>query len=279
MFTIYIDRLRVFARHGVYDFEKENGQYFLFWCEADANVAVQEDDISHSVDYTKLISFIEGFIGSTRFELLETLLLGLMRAVMDEFPEIESVRARICKESAPVDAKLSEVGIKGFLSRSEVYLSLGTNMGGRMDNLKAAIRKIDALPSCRVVSVSKVYETSPVGYKEQSDFLNCCVKLSTILSPDELLSALLAIEDELGRVRTFKNAPRVIDIDVLLYDELVTLDERLTLPHPRMLERKFVLVPLLDVYDSSLERRLYYSCALSRIKSDDTVSFFGDIDL
>lgn len=275
MFTIYIDGLRVFARHGVYDFEKENGQYFLFWCEADVKGAAQRDDIDSSVDYTKLISFIGGFIGSTRFELLETLLLKLLRAVLDEFPEIASVRARICKESAPVRAELSSVGVSGSLSRSEVYLSLGTNMGSRMDNLRDAIRKIDALSSCRVVSVSKVYETSPVGYSEQSDFLNCCVKLSTLLSPDELLSALQSIENELGRVRTFKNAPRVIDIDILLYDGLVALDERLTLPHPRMLGRKFVLVPLLDVYDSSLERRLYFSDALSRIENDDTVKFFG----
>ena len=126
-------------------------------------------------------------------------------------------------------------------------LALGTNLGDRLNNLQQAVDALRRLPDTAVTALSRVYETDPVGYTDQPAFLNAVVRLETALSPHALLGSCLGIEAALGRVRTFANAPRVVDVDVLVY-EGVTLDTpELTLPHPRMHQRAFVLVPLGDV--------------------------------
>ena len=130
----------------------------------------------------------------------------------------------------------------------EAVLSLGTNLGEREEILRRALRALDALPETHVSAVSDVYETEPVGYADQPDFLNIVAVLLTGLSPRALLGACLGVEAALGRVRTFPNAPRVIDIDFLLAEGVVMAERELTLPHPRMGGRAFVLVPLRDLY-------------------------------
>jgi 2-amino-4-hydroxy-6-hydroxymethyldihydropteridine diphosphokinase len=128
---------------------------------------------------------------------------------------------------------------------ARVYLGLGGNLGDRRANLRAAIGGLQGAGA--VQAVSSLYETAPVGYRDQGAFLNAVIVLDTPLSPPELLQALLAVERDLGRERTFKNAPRTVDLDVLLYDD-VTVDEGdLTIPHPRMTERAFVLAPLAEI--------------------------------
>lgn len=130
------------------------------------------------------------------------------------------------------------------------FLGLGTNIGDRKKNLEQAVAALNRLPQTKVEKISAFYETTPVGYADQADFLNICVKLSTGLSPNALLGACLGIEAAFGRERPFRNAPRVLDIDVLLYDTAARDTPELTLPHPRMRERGFVLVPLKDVLPS-----------------------------
>jgi 2-amino-4-hydroxy-6-hydroxymethyldihydropteridine diphosphokinase len=127
-----------------------------------------------------------------------------------------------------------------------VYLSLGSNIGDREANLRAAI---DRLPPAglRVGRVSPVYETEPEGYTDQRWFLNMAVEAETALFPMQLLSRTSRIERELGRVRTIPNGPRTIDIDILLYGNAVVRAPRLEIPHPRMAERRFVLAPLADL--------------------------------
>ena len=126
-------------------------------------------------------------------------------------------------------------------------IGIGTNVGSREENLGEAVAALSLLPGTNVVSVSSVYETEPVGYTDQADFLNICVLLETSLSPRALLGACLGIEAGLGRVRLFKNGPRVIDLDLLVFEGFRSDDAELTLPHPRMFERDFVLVPLKDI--------------------------------
>lgn len=279
MYTLYINELKVFAYHGVYGFEKENGQDFLISLEADISGEPATDNIGDSVDYEALALFIKDFVSSNRFDLIEYLAQKLSYALLDKYPRIDEVRVRICKPNAPIDAKFGEIGIKYTLRRNPVYLSLGSNIGDRMENLQSALKRIGALPYCRLESVSKVYITSPVGYANQDDFLNCCVKLKTLLPPHRLLMLLQGIESDMGRVRTFKNAPRIIDIDMLLYEGAVSSDEFLTLPHPRMTERKFVLVPLLDIFDTGLSFRVMLTNFLTSLQNSDTVSYFGDLKL
>ncbi|MBO5333190.1 MAG: 2-amino-4-hydroxy-6-hydroxymethyldihydropteridine diphosphokinase [Clostridia bacterium] len=127
------------------------------------------------------------------------------------------------------------------------YLGIGTNIGNRIENLQNAICALNLLPLTIVTQVSNVYETDPVGYDDQDDFLNIVVEVETKLNSDNLLGAGLGIEAGLGRIRTIKNGPRVIDIDLLFYGDECKNTETLILPHPRMMERGFVLVPLSDI--------------------------------
>jgi len=129
--------------------------------------------------------------------------------------------------------------------KHRIYLSLGSNLGNRQENL---IRAYDLLaPEVQLIQTSSIYETAPWGYLEQPAFLNCVVEAETNQAPRALLVKLKRIETELGRQPTFRNGPRVIDIDILLYDEMVMSSDEITLPHPRMLERAFVLVPLAEI--------------------------------
>ncbi len=126
-----------------------------------------------------------------------------------------------------------------------VYLGLGSNVGKPESQIRDAVRRLGELGT--IVTVSPLYKTEPIGYTNQPWILNCVVKLDTTLYPDELLEATQAIELDMKRIRLIKNGPRTIDIDVLLYDDLVLDTEHLTIPHPRMHERLFVMTPLKDI--------------------------------
>ena len=126
-----------------------------------------------------------------------------------------------------------------------VYLSLGSNVGDRAANLHSAIDRICAFG--KVVAVSSFYETEPVEFTAQAWFLNCAVALDTETTPRQLLDAILEIEQQMGRRRTQKKGPRIIDIDILLFGNLIVDHSGLTIPHPAMHERRFVLEPLAEI--------------------------------
>jgi len=126
-----------------------------------------------------------------------------------------------------------------------VYLSLGSNVGDRAANLKEAIEKLAELGN--VVAVSSFYETEPVETNPQTWFLNCAVKLDTEKMPRQLIAAILSLEQEMGRQRRQPKAPRTIDIDILLFGSSVIELPSLTVPHPRLHERRFVLEPLAEI--------------------------------
>lgn len=131
--------------------------------------------------------------------------------------------------------------------RVTAYLGLGGNVGDVAASMQAALDRLNAAPSCKVVAVSRVFRTPPWGPVEQDWFLNACAEIATDLSAPELLALVLRTERDLGRVRDKRWGPRTLDIDILLYgDGTVELDN-LTIPHPRMAERAFVMVPLADI--------------------------------
>ncbi|MCB0209592.1 MAG: 2-amino-4-hydroxy-6-hydroxymethyldihydropteridine diphosphokinase [Anaerolineae bacterium] len=126
-----------------------------------------------------------------------------------------------------------------------IFLALGTNLGDREDNLRTALAHLT--PEVKVVSVSRLYETAPAYVLDQPKFLNIALEGQTALSPEALLDNLKALEDQLGREKSRRYGPRLIDLDILFFDD-VTLDTpRLTIPHPRLAERAFVLRPLTDI--------------------------------
>jgi len=128
------------------------------------------------------------------------------------------------------------------------YLGLGSNLETRENWLAEAIRLLGQHPDVRVEACSAVYETDPVGYVDQPAFLNMAVRIGTRLAPEELLAHMLKVELALGRVREIRWGPRTIDVDLLLYSDRMIDTPDLTVPHPRMQERAFVLIPLGDVY-------------------------------
>lgn len=132
-----------------------------------------------------------------------------------------------------------------LVMRNLVYLSLGSNVGDRQEQLREARARLDALG--RVVAVSSVYETEPVEFTQQPWFLNCALALETSKTPQQLMAAILQIEEEMGRRRVQKKGPRSIDIDILLFDGTVIDSTDLTVPHPSLHQRRFVLEPLAEI--------------------------------
>jgi 2-amino-4-hydroxy-6-hydroxymethyldihydropteridine diphosphokinase len=130
---------------------------------------------------------------------------------------------------------------------STAYISIGSNLGNRLKYIREAIRRIEQSKEIKISKASSVYETPPAEYKDQPWFLNMVLELETSLKPLNLLELLLEIEGQMGRRRTRRYGPRNIDLDLLLYDDLVLNSDKLTLPHPRMHERGFVLVPLAEI--------------------------------
>lgn len=128
---------------------------------------------------------------------------------------------------------------------AEFVLALGSNLGGRGEFLSRALEKIAEF--CEVKKVSQVYETAPVGYLNQGDFLNCAAFCAAQIEPLAIIKKCNEIEAELGRTRPFKDAPRTIDIDIIFYEDLEMKTPRLEIPHPRWRERDFVITPLLDL--------------------------------
>lgn len=130
---------------------------------------------------------------------------------------------------------------------ARAFLGLGSNMGDRKKELDFAISRIREHPEMTLVRVATYLETDPVGYLEQNKFLNSAAEIETTLLPHRLLAALQEIEQEAGRIRTIRWGPRTLDIDILLYNDRILDDPDLTIPHPRMREREFVLIPLTEI--------------------------------
>jgi 2-amino-4-hydroxy-6-hydroxymethyldihydropteridine diphosphokinase len=133
------------------------------------------------------------------------------------------------------------------MSRHIAYIGLGSNLADPVVQVQGALRALDTLPHTRLLAQSSFYRSAPVGYRDQPDFINAVAKVETDLGARELLDALLELEQHKGRTREFLNAPRTLDLDVLLYDDLIHHEHGLTVPHPEMHRRAFVLLPLLEI--------------------------------
>ncbi|MBP1917821.1 2-amino-4-hydroxy-6-hydroxymethyldihydropteridine diphosphokinase [Youngiibacter multivorans] len=154
---------------------------------------------------------------------------------------------------------------------AKVYLSLGTNIGDRLENLREAVNllteKVD------IGKVSSVYETEPWGFEEQDRFLNIALSGETDLNPIELLDFTQSIEGAMKRVKTVRYGPRVIDVDILLYEGVEMDTERLTIPHARIMERAFVLVPLKEIAGDDAIPGQSISGLLEKIGSEGVICF------
>jgi len=157
---------------------------------------------------------------------------------------------------------------------NNVYLALGSNINDREKNLKDAVNMILQMPATSLMAVSGIYETEPVGYVEQDDFLNAVLLIETGLGPVQLLEELQKIEKNLKRTREIRWGPRTIDIDILLYDSMDISLPQLEIPHPRMFERAFVLVPLRDVIPDGKVRGMLIDELLEKCSDRDGVKLY-----
>ncbi len=152
---------------------------------------------------------------------------------------------------------------------NKAYLGLGTNMGDKEAYLKEACKIISDNPNINIVKISKVYKTKAWGYTNQDDFLNICIEVDTNLSPEELLEVCHKVENKLNRVRVIRWGPRTIDVDILFFNNIISTDENLILPHPRIKERAFVLIPLMDLNKELVIDNKTISYYLSNLEKEE----------
>ena len=248
MDKIYIKDLEIYAFHGVNKEEKKLGQKYLISVELSLSLreAGQTDDLSNTVNYGELSLRIEKEFLKNKNNLIEKCGEDLAKFILLNYPPVHTVKVLIKKPWAPIGKALDYAAIEITRSWHKVFIGLGSNVGDKEDNIKKALKSMDNSNS-RVVKVSKLYNTKPVGYLDQEDFVNCVAEIATLLMPKELMRELLQFELDLKRERTIMWGPRTIDLDVLLYDEEIISEAEIIVPHPRMHERLFVLRPLCDI--------------------------------
>ena len=249
MDKIYIKDLEVYAFHGVNQQEKDMGQKFLISLELffDLREAGESDDLTKTVSYAEICSVLCEEFKKNKYDLIEKAAEETASFILLKYPRIEGIKVLIKKPWAPIGKALDYVAVEVERFWHTAYIAIGSNLGDKEQNLNNAIDKINALNTTKISRKSNFYETKPVGYADQDNFLNGALEVKTLLTPEKLIRELLKIESELKRERTIKWGPRTIDLDVLLYDNLVTSSEEIIIPHPRMQERMFVLKPLSDI--------------------------------
>ena len=260
MDKIYINNLEFIGFHGVFPEEKKLGQKFLVSLEliVDTREAGKTGDLTKSVHYGLVAQDVERVFLEKSIDLIETCAENIAEMVLKKYELVKEVKVTVKKPWAPLQMHFENVAVEISRKWHKVYLSLGSNMGDKRENLLEAIKKVGELENTEVVKSSTILETEPFGYIEQDNFLNACLEVKTLLTPQEFLSSILKIELDMGRVREIKWGPRVIDIDILFYDNEIIQEDNLAVPHPWICEREFVLEPLSEIapnYVHPLERK------------------------
>lgn len=249
MDKIKIENLRVFAHHGVFDFEKENGQDF--YVNAVFFLPLQScgirDDLNLSVSYAELSTFISDYMTSHVFDLIETVAEKVAVAVLNEFELIQEVQIEIRKPNAPLQEEFESVSVEIIRKRHQAAIGIGSNMGDSKVHVSDSVKEIAKDGYCKVLKESEVIISTPYGGVEQNDFVNQVILIETYYEPMELLNFLHSIEKAHNRERLIHWGPRTLDLDIVLYDKLVMDTGELTIPHPDMCNRDFVMKPLNEI--------------------------------
>lgn len=254
MDCIKIEDLEIFAKHGVLSAENQLGQKFLVSASlyTDTTKAGLTDCLDYSINYADICSYITEYMQAHTFKLIEAAAENLVSDLLLSYPLIQKIDLEIKKPWAPIGLPLKTVSVKISRGWHTTYIALGSNIGDKETYLNDAITKINSDNMCIVDKASDFITTEPYGFTEQEDFLNAVIKVQTLYSPKMLLDFLQQIEQEAKRVRTIHWGPRTLDLDILLYDDLVVDEEWLTIPHPDMANRDFVLVPLNQIAPNHL---------------------------
>lgn len=261
MDQIVIKGLEIFAKHGVLAEENALGQKFVIsatlYC--DTRKAGMSDDLNDSVNYAEVCQWITRQTQSQVFSLLERLAEFLARGILLQFPLVRKVTLEIEKPWAPIQLPLDTVSVKITRAWNTAYLSIGSNMGDKEQNLRRAISMLEEDKETRVEQAASFLVTDPVGEVEQDDFLNSALEIMTLRSPQELLALIGEIETALKRERLIHWGPRTIDLDIILYNEEIVSSKELTIPHKEMAKRMFVLEPMCEIAPYAMHPVLHKS--------------------
>ncbi len=245
MDKIVIRDLQVSGAHGA-DHQLTD---FLISAELTLNlkIAGETDRISQTINYIDLCNDIERYFSGLDHKLIESSAEDLVRHILLNYLSVKRVNLEIKMPSKPESHNLSHSGIIIEREWHTAYIGVGSNLGNRHKNILEAETLINKSTLSRVTGISSIYETEPFGYVEQDRFLNCVFKVMTLLTPVQFINSLMGIEFKLKRERIIHWGPRTIDLDILFYDNIITSLEEAVIPHPRMHERMFVLIPLCDL--------------------------------
>lgn len=246
---IHIENLEIFANHGVFQEETNLGQKFLvsLVMYVDTRKAGKTDCLEESIHYGEVSHFITTYTKKHTRKLIEAAAEDLAEALLLHYPLLKGVTLELKKPWAPVGLPLETVSVKITRFWHRAYLGLGSNLGDKQAYLEQAVKSLGEAKGCRVAKVSSYLVTEPYGGVEQDDFLNACLALDTLLSPQELLEQLHVIEQAAHRERLIHWGPRTLDLDILLYDDEIMETENLIIPHVEMHKREFVLKPLSEI--------------------------------
>ncbi len=247
---VSVRNLCLLGSHGVHPEETKLGQKFYIdiHCDLDLGPCAADDDYDKAVCYGALCDLAAEVSGRGPYRLIETLGDRIAGAVLGRFGQVAEVTVRVRKPSAPIAAVLDHVEVTiRRRRRLRIGLSLGSNMGDKLANVRTALAWLRAEDGIEIDRVSRFYRTAPWGKTDQDWFLNACATGWTLRDPVELLKALKRIELTLGRVPGERWGPRAIDIDLLFAGDLRIETPLLTLPHPELFNRSFVLVPLAEI--------------------------------
>lgn len=249
MDQIRIDNLQIRAFHGVYADEKDRGQNFYVNAVlyTDTHKPGMTDNLDESTDYGEVCKCIYSTMTKNTYDLIETACEHIAYDILLSFPMIKEVDVELRKPEAPIPMEFESVSIKIHRKWSDVYVAMGSNIGDSDSYLDEAIYGLNEHELIRVIKESERIVTKPYGGVEQDDFLNSVCHIRTLLTPDELLDYLHILESNANRVRDIHWGPRTLDLDILLYDDLVYEDEDLIIPHVDMENREFVLRPMCEL--------------------------------
>ena len=249
MDKITIKDLEIYANHGVFPEENVLGQKFLVSAvlHTSTRKAGLTDDLTSSIHYGEVSHLIKKIVSENTWKLLEKIAEETASAILLTYPLVSQVDITIKKPWAPIGLPLDTVSVEISRGWHTAYIALGSNMGDKEAYLKDAVVALDARSDCQVTAVSDFLITEPYGGVEQDDFLNGALALRTLLSPEDLLDLLHEIEYAAHRERLIHWGPRTLDLDILLYDDLVLDTPDLHIPHIELHKRDFVLIPLAEI--------------------------------
>ena len=272
MDKIHIKDLEIIGFHGAIPEEKVLGQKFVLSFELDVDLrqAGKNDDLTKTVHYGELAQKVEEEFTKTSYDLIEKAAEEICEFVLLNYPLVKKVKLLLKKPWAPTRKHVEYVAVEIERKWNKVYIAAGSNLGNKEETLKEAIYKIDKRKDCVVTKVSNFYTTDPVGYEDQDQFVNCVFEIDTLQTPSELMDTLLEVEKDFKRERIIRWGPRTLDLDIIFYDDIISYDEHILIPHPRAHERQFVMKPMCDINP-------YYVHPIYRKRVMDISSELGEL--